>query len=406
MKKILFSIFCCCILSFSAFTQVINGIGYIIRETTATVLSMNPKYSGNIIIPSTVVYEGKNYTVTRIGDGAFKNCTGLTSITLPNTITSIGNNAFRGCTRITSITLPNSITSIENSAFRECTGLISITLPNNLTSIGKYAFWDCEKLTPVDIPISVTYVGTSAFPLYVDKEKILSSRETSEAIEKQTVTSDMEEFKRCPYCGEEILAVAIKCKHCGEWLDKPATSKTSKKQSTAKKSQSVVRGVNSIPNRPGEVSLGFSPITSIGNYLINFGFCGKLRVGVAKPIRLEGSFTYYLPKIVKLGGFEIKYNIWEVNLNMQTIIAKWEKFIPYPLIGLGISGVKVSVSDDSGGKTFFGFNVGAGFDVKLYKKLFFNVEGKSLIVFKKTNLKYGSELGSRGMISAGLIVKF
>ena len=102
-------------------------------------------------------------SVTSIGDGAFDDCTGLTSITIPNSITSIGDGAFDGCTGLTSITIPNSITSIEGRTFRGCTGLTSITIPNSVKSIGEYAFYDCTGLTSVTIPNSVTSIGGSAF---------------------------------------------------------------------------------------------------------------------------------------------------------------------------------------------------------------------------------------------------
>ena len=83
-------------------------------------------YSGNVTIPSSVTYNGKTYNVTGIGYQAFKNCTNLTSVTLPNTLTMMLNEAFYGCTKLTSITLPSSLTSIYNNVFVGCTGLTSI----------------------------------------------------------------------------------------------------------------------------------------------------------------------------------------------------------------------------------------------------------------------------------------
>ena len=102
-------------------------------------------------------------SVTSIGSWAFHNCTGLTSITIPNSVTSIGSLAFIGCTGLTSITIPNSVTSIGNGAFYGCTGLTSITIPNSVTSIGDEAFVDCTSLTSITIPNSVTSIGERAF---------------------------------------------------------------------------------------------------------------------------------------------------------------------------------------------------------------------------------------------------
>ena len=102
-------------------------------------------------------------SVTSIGNDAFLDCTGLTSITIPNSVTRIGNNAFNYCTGLTSITIPNSVTSIEDSAFKYCRGLTSITIPNSVTSIGYAAFEHCTGLTSITIPNSVTSISDWAF---------------------------------------------------------------------------------------------------------------------------------------------------------------------------------------------------------------------------------------------------
>ena len=101
--------------------------------------------------------------VTSIGDGAFKGCTGLTSVTIPDSVTSIGDSAFFDCTGLTSITIPDSVTSIGDSAFHGCTGLTSITIPDSVTWIGDSAFHGCAGLTSVTIPDSVTIIGRHAF---------------------------------------------------------------------------------------------------------------------------------------------------------------------------------------------------------------------------------------------------
>jgi len=98
-----------------------------------------------------------------IGDWAFRNCTEMTSITIPNSVTSIGNNAFCDCSGLTSITIGNSVTSIGNYAFYDCTGLTSVTIPNSVTSIGDHAFYDCTGLTSVTIGNSVTSIDAGAF---------------------------------------------------------------------------------------------------------------------------------------------------------------------------------------------------------------------------------------------------
>ena len=123
-----------------------NGIYYMIdgNEAVVTFRGMFPSecgdYSGSVVIPSAVNYNGVTYSVTSIGDRAFDVCTGLTSIVIPNSVTSIGECAFLGCTGLTSIDIPNSVTSIGRQAFDGCTGLTSINIPNSETSIDEYAF--------------------------------------------------------------------------------------------------------------------------------------------------------------------------------------------------------------------------------------------------------------------------
>ncbi len=102
-------------------------------------------------------------SVTSIGNYAFNECYGLTSVTIPNSVTSIGDFAFEGCTSLTSVTIGNSVTSIGESAFSNCTGLTSITIPNSVTSIGYNAFHRCTGLTSVTIGNSVTRIGSGAF---------------------------------------------------------------------------------------------------------------------------------------------------------------------------------------------------------------------------------------------------
>ncbi len=104
-------------------------------------------------------------SVTSIGDYAFDDCDGLTSITIPKSVTSIGDYAFSGCNGLKSITIPNSVTSIGNGAFAHSNGLTSITIPKSVTSIGSYAFSGssikkirCEALTPPSLGRLKAYI--------------------------------------------------------------------------------------------------------------------------------------------------------------------------------------------------------------------------------------------------------
>ena len=168
MKKLLLFIFTLLlplVASADAYGVKIDGICYNLYDynQTAEVTSSNPQYSGYVIIPETVTYNDNQYSVTSIGGYAFYGCTGLTSITIPNSVTNIENSVFYGCTGLTSITIPNSVTNIGGGAFYGCTGLTSITIPNSVTTIGDNAFYGCSGLTSITIPNSVTNIGFDAF---------------------------------------------------------------------------------------------------------------------------------------------------------------------------------------------------------------------------------------------------
>ena len=125
--------------------------------------SYSNEYTGSVVIPETVTYNGSTYSVTSIGSDAFGDCSGLTSVTIGNSVTSIGSEAFFDCTGLTSVTIGNSVTSIDYGAFYGCSGLTSVTIPNSVTSIGGLAFGYCSGLTSVTIGNSVTSIGSYAF---------------------------------------------------------------------------------------------------------------------------------------------------------------------------------------------------------------------------------------------------
>ena len=209
-----------CIGTLSASYTSVGGIYYDFNSSTKTAAvtyrgdsynHFDNEYSGSVVIPSSVTYNGTTYSVTSIGGYAFYKCSSLTSVTIPNSVTNIeaqafegtniyndeanwengvlyinncligvkksisgayainegtrliASSAFYGCSSLTSVTVPNSVTSIVSSAFYGCSSLTSVTIPNSVTSIASYAFHGCSSLTSVTIPNSVTSIASYAF---------------------------------------------------------------------------------------------------------------------------------------------------------------------------------------------------------------------------------------------------
>ena len=152
-------------ISASAYDVEVDGIYYnlISKGNVAEVTKGDNKYSGNITIPSSIKVNEVEYSVTSIGFSAFNNCSGLTSITIPNTVTSIGDRAFCDCSGLTSVTIPNSVTIIEKHAFYACSGLTSVSISNSVSIIRDFTFYKCSGLTSITIPNSVTSIGDEAF---------------------------------------------------------------------------------------------------------------------------------------------------------------------------------------------------------------------------------------------------
>ena len=115
------------------------------------------KYTGSaadIVIPD---------RVKEIGNNAFADCTGLTSVVIPDSVTEIDESVFYGCSGLTSVVIPKGVTKIDRFAFCGCSALTSIVIPDGVTEIGECAFDRCSGLTGVVIPDSVTVIGRSAF---------------------------------------------------------------------------------------------------------------------------------------------------------------------------------------------------------------------------------------------------
>ena len=190
-------------LAAGADTVEIDGIYYNLEPTakTAEVTSNPNQYTGDVVIPETVTYDGMEYNVSTIGDDAFLNCNGLTFVVIPNSVTSINRCAFTGCSSLTFVIIPNSVTSIGYKAFGGCSSLTSVTIPSSVTSIGNWAFAGCSSLTSVTIPNSVTSIGSFVFAE--------CSSLTSVTIPDSVTSIDMGAFNGCSGLTSVIIGNSV-----------------------------------------------------------------------------------------------------------------------------------------------------------------------------------------------------
>ena len=149
-----------------------SGLYYIITSDNTAEVTYTPElettgfnsYVGDITIPESIDYEGATYTVTTVGDMAFKNCNGeLVSVVVPNTVTAIGESAFSACEHLLVVVLPNSVVTIGKRAFANSWPLTAVRLPEEITVLPRDLFVNCSSLTSIEIPSSVVRIENCAF---------------------------------------------------------------------------------------------------------------------------------------------------------------------------------------------------------------------------------------------------
>ena len=132
-----------------------QNLQYVITSsTTAKVVGhVVASPSGGYTIHGTATNSatGTEYRVTEIGEGAFRNCNNITSITIADNVLTIGENAFAGCSGMARVTIPNTVTTIGGYSFGSCTSLTEVVIPNSVTYVGGLAFYGCSALTTVDL---------------------------------------------------------------------------------------------------------------------------------------------------------------------------------------------------------------------------------------------------------------
>ena len=178
------------------------------ESVTVSGISENPT---QLNIKNSILYNGTNYTVTKIATWAFNECNTLTEVTLPNTVDEIGYQAFFKCSNLTNVTIPEGVKKIGQGAFYGCSQLTSITIPSTITNmdtafsgntalshvtltngiskISSNAFERCTGLTEVEIPASVDQICPFAFNGCTNLKRVL--------LEKNIKTINVNAFKDC-----------------------------------------------------------------------------------------------------------------------------------------------------------------------------------------------------------------
>ena len=157
----------------------VNDLRFQIENGNAIVGRQDRELSGDIVIPSSIDYEGQTYSVTGIvgpidthsyggmssisADEAAFQGTAITSVTLPTTITNINTCAFINCSYLQKVVLPEGITSIGWGAFAYCSSLTEINLPNSLQSLSAWSFGGCSSLKSINIPENITNLPDAVF---------------------------------------------------------------------------------------------------------------------------------------------------------------------------------------------------------------------------------------------------
>lgn len=153
------------------FNAKINGCSYeflVDPENSDNVIFKGPNgwnYETDIVLPKTVEYNGKTYTITSTYSSAFSGLSKLQSVTLPSTLESIESCAFDKCSNLQSIHIPASVKSMGASIFRDCSSLSSVTFDEDsqLEKISDTTFKNCVSLTSITFPKSVGYIASDAF---------------------------------------------------------------------------------------------------------------------------------------------------------------------------------------------------------------------------------------------------
>lgn len=186
----------------------------VIRITGSRGMASGEKISGAVVVPDAINWQ----PVTVVGAGLFASCEDITSVTIPATVTGIEREAFRGCTRLESIALPDGLLSIADGAFERCTSLTNVTIPASVTNIGYFAFRDCLRLTDVVLKGNPprqdlgVYMGVPAFTTLSGRMGSATAIVYAEVTNKTEEITVPERWSWAWPCGRLLRIVQLKTK--------------------------------------------------------------------------------------------------------------------------------------------------------------------------------------------------
>ena len=342
----------------SAYDFEVDGIRYNINGNEAAVTSKGlyydmffVGYSGSVVIPATVTYNGTTYPVTSIDEIAFYCCTGLTSIDIPNSITKIANFTFGNCPALASIVvesgnprydsrnncnaiietadntliagckntiIPNSVTSIGERAFEGCDGMTSIVIPNSVTSIGNKAFYSCDSLTSIIIPNSVTAIGNYVFESCNELASIVVESGNPRYDSRNNCNAIIETAENTLIVGCKNTIIPNSVTSIGDWAFSYCYSLTS---------INIPNSVTAIGNGAFESCTGLTSIdisnsvTSIGRYAF-YGCIALTKIIIPNSVTAIGNYAFswctdltsvVIPNSVTSIGDEAFKNCWSLT---------------------------------------------------------------------------------------------
>ena len=129
-------------------------------------------FSGGIIIPTGIIFDGATYFLNSVGESAFFGYSKMTSVVIGNSVITIGKNAFRYCTSLQSVIIPETVITIGSGAFNRCESLTTVKLPKSVRTIENGAFYDCKSLTTIELQNALTTIGEEAFGFCTSLESV------------------------------------------------------------------------------------------------------------------------------------------------------------------------------------------------------------------------------------------